>query len=88
MDEKVVPCETNGSLNNIVVVVNGGGGDESVPEDGVVVGGKPVKKKIMTAKKYKILASLVYGNVFLGSCYSLMAPIYPAEVRFFYSINI
>ncbi|XP_042898560.1 MFS-type transporter SLC18B1 isoform X1 [Parasteatoda tepidariorum] len=38
-------------------------------------------KSGMTLKKFKILAAIFYGNLFLGSCYSLMAPIYPAEAE-------
>ncbi|XP_054708606.1 MFS-type transporter SLC18B1-like [Uloborus diversus] len=39
------------------------------------------KTKVMTARKIKILAAVIYGNLFLGSCYSLMAPIFPAEAE-------
>ncbi|GIX93306.1 MFS-type transporter SLC18B1 [Caerostris darwini] len=38
-------------------------------------------KTVLTAKKVKILLAVAYGNLFLGSCYSLMAPIYPAEAE-------
>ncbi|XP_035221587.1 MFS-type transporter SLC18B1-like isoform X1 [Stegodyphus dumicola] len=40
-----------------------------------------VKKKVLTPRKIRILASVIYGNLFLGSCYSLMAPIFPAEAE-------
>ncbi|XP_055930533.1 MFS-type transporter SLC18B1-like [Argiope bruennichi] len=42
---------------------------------------EPKPKTVMTAKKIKILVAVAYGNLFLGSCYSLMAPIYPAEAE-------
>ncbi|GBN80013.1 hypothetical protein AVEN_219876-1 [Araneus ventricosus] len=42
---------------------------------------EPKPKTVMTAKKIKILVAVAYGNLFLGSCYSLMAPIYPAETQ-------
>ncbi|KAG8183862.1 hypothetical protein JTE90_005326 [Oedothorax gibbosus] len=64
-------AETNGETN--------GGANGDIVETGEVK--PPAKKKIMNAKKYRILASVVYGNLFLGSCYSLMAPIYPAEAE-------
>ncbi|GFY41822.1 MFS-type transporter SLC18B1 [Trichonephila inaurata madagascariensis] len=42
---------------------------------------EPKASTQMTAKKLKILLAIAYGNLFLGSCYSLMAPIYPAEAE-------
>lgn len=37
-------------------------------------------KKGLSPKKIKILVAVVLGNLFLGSCYALMAPIFPPKV--------
>lgn len=44
-------------------------------------GEKKSPEKTMTPKKIKILISVACGNLFLGSCYALMAPIFPAEAE-------